>query len=123
MAKKLTAQQEAFAFAVFQGMSYAGAYRNCYNTLYMGNETIHTEASRLANNPKITARINELRAELKSEVLSSSTDLLAELEEARLLALRHKNPNGMTTATMAKAKLLGMLKEIKAKGQNQDETE
>ena len=39
-------------------------------------------------------------------------DLITELDEARTLAKRHGKPSAMITATMSKAKLLGLDKGI-----------
>ncbi len=57
----LTANQEAFARGIAEGMSYTDAYRSAYKTKRMTDKTINEEASRLKDNPKITARIKELR--------------------------------------------------------------
>ena len=57
----LTANQESFARGVAEGKSYTEAYRSAYKTNRMTDKTINEEASRLKDNPKITARIKELR--------------------------------------------------------------
>ena len=42
-------------------MTYTDAYRSAYKTNRMTDKTINEEASRLKDNPKITARVKELR--------------------------------------------------------------
>lgn len=57
----LTANQEAFARGIAEGMTYTDAYRSAYKTERMTEKTINEEASRLKDNPKISARVKELR--------------------------------------------------------------
>ena len=56
MADKLTPKQEAFAQAVAGGQSYADAYRSAYSSKGK-HQTVHTEGSKLANDPKVAHRI------------------------------------------------------------------
>ena len=53
---KLTPKQEAFAQAVAGGQSYADAYRSAYSSKGK-HQTVHTEGSKLANDPKVAHRI------------------------------------------------------------------
>lgn len=65
----LTAKQEAFAFAVgYESKSYSQAYRENYSTKKMTARAIWIEASKLANNPKVSLRIDELRRLRKKEL-------------------------------------------------------
>ena len=57
MTDKLTPQQEAFAQAVAGGQSYAAAYRSAYSSKGK-HQTVHTEGSKLANDPKVAHRID-----------------------------------------------------------------
>jgi len=56
---KLTPKQEAFAQAVAGGQSYADAYRSAFNSNGK-DSTVHSEGSRLAKNPQISARVDYL---------------------------------------------------------------
>lgn len=56
----LTAKQEAFANALASGLSNSDAYRSAYAAGTMKDASIHAEASRLANNPAIAARVREI---------------------------------------------------------------
>jgi hypothetical protein len=65
----LTAKQESFALAIVNGTTQIDAYKVAYNTENYQESTIHSEASRLVSNPKIVARIAELRKGLVSKEL------------------------------------------------------
>ncbi|HDZ6746242.1 TPA: terminase small subunit [Mannheimia haemolytica] len=109
---ELTPKQEAFCLAYIETGNASEAYRQAYETEDMKSETVHRKAKELMDNGKITARIEELKAEHAERHKLTVDDLLAELEEARLLAKEKENPNAMTQATMGKAKLLGLDKQI-----------
>lgn len=78
----LTAKQEQFAQNIIKGMSQADAYRSAYNTKRMADKTIHENASRLANDGKIAARIAELRGELAKETIMTAQERLEWLTDA-----------------------------------------
>lgn len=63
----LTAKQEQFAQNIIKGMTQADAYRSAYSTKKMADKTVHENASRLANDSKVKARIDELRGQLAAE--------------------------------------------------------
>jgi hypothetical protein len=56
----LTAKQENFAQALASGLSNADSYRAAYDATSMKDNTIHTEASKLSNNPAIASRVREI---------------------------------------------------------------
>jgi hypothetical protein len=59
----LSPQMETFATELAKGSSQAAAYRTAYpKSVKWRPETVHSEASRLAGNPKVSARVEELRA-------------------------------------------------------------
>ena len=78
----LTAKQELFAQNIIKGMSQADAYRSAYSTKNMADKTIHENASRLANDSKVSARISELRGQLTKETIMSAQERLEWLTEA-----------------------------------------
>lgn len=57
----LTDKQEAFCKKIAEGMNQSDAYRAVYNTSRMKEKTVWENASELAGNPKVTARVKELR--------------------------------------------------------------
>lgn len=56
----LTVKQEAFAQALAAGNSNADSYRLSYDCSGMKENSIHTESSKLANNPVIAARVRAI---------------------------------------------------------------
>ena len=78
----LTAKQEQFAQNIIKGMSQADAYRSAYNTSRMTDKTIHENASRLANDSKVSARIAELRGQISKENIMTAQKRLEWLTEA-----------------------------------------
>ncbi|QLB19571.1 terminase small subunit [Mannheimia granulomatis] len=109
---ELTPKQEFFCLAYIETGNASEAYRQAYEAVEMKPETVHRKAKELMDNGKITARIEELKAEHAERHKLTVDDLLRELEEARTLAKTKENPNAMTQATMGKAKLLGLDKQI-----------
>ena len=72
----LTAKQEKFVQNVIQGMSQADAYRSAYPKQRMSDKTIWETASKLMSNPKVIARITELRNELAKPSIMSAQERL-----------------------------------------------
>ena len=64
---RLTAKQEAFAKQVAKGAVLSDAYRECYAAEGMRDSTIWSEACKLAQNPKVTARVKALQAEMEED--------------------------------------------------------
>lgn len=69
-AKPLTLKQERFAQLVaLEGLMLVDAYRQSYDTTRMTDKTAHESASKLAADPKVSARIKALRAELQDRAV------------------------------------------------------
>ena len=77
----LTAKQEQFVKNIIDGMSQADAYRNAYPNQRMSDKTIHESASRLMNNSKISARLEELRNKIANEKIMNATRRAERLTE------------------------------------------
>ena len=58
----LTDKEELFAQEVASGATQSAAYRKHYDADGMQANSIHVEASRLRNKPKVSLRIDELKA-------------------------------------------------------------
>ena len=113
MARNLTDKREKFCRLFVEKMEDASAaYRGAFRAENMKPETVHRCAHELLKNPKITARIEELRAEIAKRHEVTEDSLIAELEEARDLAKNLMNPAAMVSATMGKAKITGFDKKI-----------
>ncbi|EAS1798047.1 terminase small subunit [Salmonella enterica] len=110
----LTIKQEAFCQAYIETGNASEAYRTAYAADKMKPEAVHVQACKLQDNPKIALRIKELRGEIKQRHNVTVDSLLAELEEARQKALSAEAPqsSAAVAATMGKAKLVGLDKQI-----------
>ncbi|OOF45934.1 terminase [Rodentibacter trehalosifermentans] len=108
----LTPKQETFCLKYIELGNASEAYRQAYNAENMKQESVHRKAAELLADGKITARIEALQAEHKERHKLTIDDLLIELEEARQIAKEKEQANAMTQATMGKAKLLGLDKQL-----------
>ena len=72
----LTAKQEQFVQNIIQGMSQADAYRSAYPNQKMSDKTIWETASKLMANPKVVARLKELREQLAKPSIMSAQERL-----------------------------------------------
>lgn len=105
---KLTPKQEAFAKAYIETGNASEAYRQAG---YSGGspKTVNEAASRLLKNSKVAARIAGIQAEHQKRHEVTVDSLVAELEQARALAMKIEAPAPMVAATMGKGKLLGLV--------------
>lgn len=110
--KKLTIKQEKFCMAFVETGDQSEAYRRSYNAINMLPASINNKAYVLRNKVDIRSRIDELMDELKDKYDLTMHDLIAQLEEARQLALSIEQPASMISATMGSAKLLGLDKPV-----------
>lgn len=62
MTRRLTAKQEAFAVAYVKSGNASAAYRKIYDAKKMKAAVVHVAACQLLKNPKVSVRIDELRA-------------------------------------------------------------
>lgn len=110
--KKLTSQQEAFARWVVRGHSQAEAYRRSYKvgpkTL---DATVQSEASRLARNPTISARIEEMRAQAASRAAVTVESMLVEMGFNHERAVDAGDTGAANTASRDRARLAGLFKD------------
>lgn len=110
----LTPKQENFCLAYLETGNASEAYRRAYDASGMSANATSVEACTLLDNPKIALRLEELRAPIMKRHAITMDDLLNELEEARQLALGAATPQSAAAvgATMGKAKLLGLDKQV-----------
>lgn len=118
---KLTAKEEKFCLEVATGVnefdkpiSYGEAYRRAYNASKMKSSTVDEKASLMMGKDKIRARVQELRDNIAKKAAITVESLLNELEEARQAALSAETvqSSAAVSATMSKAKLLGLDKQL-----------
>jgi len=108
----LTPKQEKFCLKYIEIGNATEAYRQIYNCERMKPETIKRSAKELLDNRNITATIEKLRQEAKERHNITVDDIIAEYEEARLLAKSLEKPSAMVSATSGKARVLGYDKLI-----------
>ena len=118
----MTPKQEQFARLYVETGNASEAYRQAYNTDNMKPETVTNEAYKLLQDPDISAMVDDLKAEARQRHAVTVDDLLSELEQARAAALAAPTPqsSAAVSATMGKAKMLGLLvdkAEIKAEAE------
>jgi hypothetical protein len=95
---KLTAKQEAFAQAIADGMGQADAYRMAYDAEGMKDNTVYPKASRMMNEGKIRARIDELKSQVVEKQLWTREMSVKGLIQAYRIAQDAKTSTGMTAA-------------------------
>jgi len=81
---QLTGKQEKFSLAYIETGNASEAYRQAYNADKMRQETVNRTAKDLLDNPKITARLAEIRApaiEAAQITLEGHLKTLAELRD------------------------------------------
>lgn len=112
----LTPQREAFARAVAKGGTQADAYREAFPASKKWKDNaVHVKASEMMADGKVKVRVEELRAKAANKVVLTVENLIAELEEARAAALTagpSPQSSAAVAATMGKAKLLGLDKQV-----------
>lgn len=106
----LTAKQEAFCIEYVKGgsKSFSDAYRAAYNCEKMKPESVNRKAVELMANGKITARINELRAEASREASVTLADHLRTLETLRVSAAEAGQYSAAVKAEIARGKASGL---------------
>lgn len=109
---ELTEKQELACQAYIEcNGNQSEAYRRAYDCDNSLPETIWQEASRLFNLPHVTARVIMLQEEHRERHNVTVDTLTTELDEAREVAREEKQGSAMTSATMGKAKLHGLITE------------
>jgi hypothetical protein len=113
--RKLRAREEAACIALLSGVTQAEAYREAYPTAKNWKpNAVAVKACELFKRPEVKARLEELRATASERNNITVDTLLAELEANRLAALNAPTPqvSAAVAATMGKAKLLGLDKQV-----------
>lgn len=110
----LTVKQDAFAQRYIEnGGNASEAYRACYNAQKSTDKSVTELASKLLKNANVASRVKELQAASQKRHEMTVDDIVRELEEAREIAKTMQIPNAgaMVSASLGKAKVLGLIKE------------
>ncbi|WP_223535261.1 terminase small subunit [Pseudomonas sp. GL-B-16] len=112
--RRFTDKMEAFCLAYIETGNASEAYRRTYNVTKMAEKTVQREGWNLFQRPQVQERLAELREAVMDRHQITVDTLLAELEEARQKAMNAETPqaSAAVSATMGKAKLLGLDKKI-----------
>jgi len=104
----MTPKQADFVRLYFELGNASEAYRRAYNSTGKPN-TLHRKANDLLKHPLIKAEVQKMQQDAikRNEVTIDS--VLLELEDARQTAKQSGNASAMVSATMGKAKLLGLV--------------
>ena len=107
----MTIKQELFAQAYIETGNASEAYKRAYNTQANAN-TINRKASQLLKHPEVIKLLADLQAIHRQRHTITMDHILQELEQSRLLALENIQCSAAISATMGKAKLLGLDKQV-----------
>jgi len=111
----LTEKNMAFARSVVLDVKRDKIMGDHYREIFGGNmnrDSYSSCASRLWRSPVIMEYVEKLREEMRERFMVTVEDLLIELEEARQVGLKTESAGPMVAATMGKAKLCGLDKQI-----------
>ena len=111
---KLTIKQEAFARAYVETGNASEAYRRAYNAENTKQEIVAVRACELLAHRKVSVMVQKLKDQVAERHAVTVDSLVNELEEARIAALTAESPQSAAavSATMGKAKLMGLDKQI-----------
>ena len=109
LARELSPKMHKFCLCIVEGDGPSEAYKAAYAASSMSDDSVAVEASRLLRDPRVHARIEELRTSLQRALGVSRATLLREIDEVRELAKTSGDVKTVLTATMSKARLLGFL--------------
>ena len=105
----LTLKQKIFSENINKGIPYSRAYRTAYSSGGMTPKTLWEAASRLSKNPKVLARLDELKADKEAEermLRLSYGDLV--INELQSIALNSKSGRVRIKALELLGKTVGL---------------
>ncbi len=97
------ARQERFCQELLKGKTQAAAYKRAGYKPNLG------APGRLANTAPIKARLAELQGKVAEKLQVTAADIAAQLDEDRAFAKALKHSAAAVSATMGKAKVLGLI--------------
>lgn len=119
---KLTRKQENFYSAYLKCRNPMIAYRQAYDAKGMSDAACAVEGNKLLKHPIIAQRLARATEKAVERAALTVESVIAELEEARQMAIQKENPSAMAQASMGKAKVGGLIVE-RAEVKNVDEFE
>lgn len=104
----LTANQEAFCVELARTGDASASYRKAYSAERMSGPTISRTAFELQQNPKITARLASLRADVRKKSGITLEEHMKALGTLRNAAAQVKQYAAAITAEVARGKVSGL---------------
>jgi hypothetical protein len=104
-------RHESFAQALFEGLGDGITQRDAYISAgykARGNAAKVNACRLLKIAPGIVSRIRELQAQAAKAKQATVESVVDELEDARVIAKENSQPSAMVSASMGKARLLGL---------------
>lgn len=114
MRMNMTPKQIAFCQAYLETGDASEAWRRSYDASKSNKNSVNRRGHEMLQHSKVIAYLAEERAHIMARHRITVDDLLSELEEARAAALGADTvqSSAAVSATMSKAKLLGLDKQI-----------
>jgi phage terminase small subunit len=103
--QRLTAKQEDFCRKFMELRSASEAYRASYSAENSKKETVHRCATALLDNPKVAARLDELRSQAEKFTEITMGEVAGYLRRAFKVADEDRQSGNMSTAANGLAKL------------------
>ena len=104
----MTPKQADFVRLYFELGIASEAYKQAYNSTGKPN-TLHRKANELLKHPIIKSEIEAMQEQARERNQVTIDNVVDELEEARQLAKQSGNAAAMVSATLGKAKVLGLV--------------
>ena len=104
----MTPKQADFVRWYFELGNASEAYRRAYNSTGKLN-TLHRKANDLLKHPVIKAEVIAMQEQARERNQVTIDNVVDELEEARQVAKQSGNAAAMVSATLGKAKVLGLV--------------
>lgn len=114
MRMNMTPKQIAFCQAYLETGDASEAWRRSYDASKSNKNSVNRRGHEMLQHSKVIAYLAEERAHIMARHRITVDDLMSELEEARTAALGADTvqSSAAVSATMSKAKLLGLDKQI-----------
>ena len=104
----MTPKQADFVRWYFELGNASEAYKRAYNSHAKPN-TLHRKANDLLKHPVIKAEVQTMQEQARERNQVTIDNVVDELEEARQVAKQSGNAAAMVSATLGKAKVLGLV--------------
>ena len=104
----MTPKQADFVRWYFELGNASEAYKRAYTSNAKPN-TLHRKANDLLKHPVIKAEVQTMQAQARERNQVTIDKVVDELEEARQIAKQSGNASAMVSATLGKAKVLGLV--------------